>query len=333
MLSTLQPVFIWIVALALIFDFLNGVHGSSNIVGTMISSRAFSPEMALFITAVAEFSGPFLFGAAVARTIGSEIVQANVITLNILLASLIGSILWNIITWTIGIPSSSSHSLVGGLLGAAWVGAGIRSLLLPGLLKMVAALFAAPLLGFGISFLVTRLVYWLASNSSPHINVFFKQSQFFTALGLATSHGANDAQKTMGVIVLAMVISGILPEFSVPLWVVFVSAAGMALGTVLAGWQLIRTVGTKFYKIRPVHSFSAQLSSAVVLLSSSFFGWPVSATHIVSSAIVGSGSAERFGKIRWSVAGDMVTSWVLTIPASALFSATVYWLLTTFLLR
>ena len=329
----MPPVFIVIVVLALVFDFLNGVHGSSNIVGTMISSRAFSPGVALWITAAAEFTGPFLFGAAVAHTIGSEIVQANVITLNILLASLIGSILWNIITWSNGIPSSSSHSLVGGLIGAAWVGAGISSLLVPGLIKMVAALFAAPFIGFGISFLLTRLVYMLASNSSPRINDFFKQSQLVTALVLATSHGANDAQKTMGVIVLAMVISGLLPVFSVPLWVLAISAAGMALGTLLAGWQLIRTVGTKFYKIRPVHSFSAQLSSAIVLLTSSVLGWPVSATHIVSSAIVGSGSAERFGKIRWSVAGDMVTSWILTIPASALFSAGVYWIMTTYLLH
>ena len=324
-------ILIGIVGLALVFDFLNGVHGSSNIVGTMISSRAFSPRMALFITALAEFTGPFLFGAAVAHTIGSEIVQANVITLDILLASLVGSILWNIITWSNGIPSSSSHSLVGGLIGAAWVGAGIRSLLLPGLLKMVAALFAAPFIGFGISFLVTRLVYALASNSTPRINEFFKHGQLFTSLVLAASHGANDAQKTMGVIVLAMVISGSLPVFSVPMWVIFVSAAGMALGTLLAGWQLIRTVGTKFYKIRPVHSFSAQLASALVLLGSSMFGWPVSATHIVSSAIVGSGSAERFGKIRWGVAGEMVTSWIITIPASAIFSAGVYWLLTNFL--
>jgi inorganic phosphate transporter, PiT family len=322
--------FILIVGLALVFDFLNGVHGSSNIVGTMITSRAFRPSVALMITAVAEFTGPFLYGVAVAHTIGSEIVQSNVITLDMLLAALISSILWNLLTWINGIPSSSSHSLVGGLIGAAWVGAGIQSLLMAGMIKIVAALFAAPLIGFGLSFLLTRLVYILAANSTPRINQFFKQAQLITALVLATTHGANDAQKTMGIIVLAMVISGMLPAFTVPLWVVIISAAGMALGTLLAGWHLIRVVGTKFYKIRPVHSFSAQLSSAIVLVASSMLGWPVSATHIVSSAIVGSGSSERLGKIHWGVAGEIVTSWILTIPASIILSAGIYWLIANY---
>ena len=324
----MPPALICVVSLALIFDFLNGVHGSSNIVGTMISSRAFRPQVALWITAAAEFTGPFLFGVAVARTIGSEIVQSNVLTLNILLACLVGSIIWNLLTWFLGLPSSSSHGLVGGLIGAAWVGAGLNSLLLPGLIKTFAALFAAPLLGFGLGFLLTRIIYFLAAYTSPRINGFFKNGQIATALILATSHGANDAQKTMGVIVLALVISDRLSGFNVPLWVITISAAGMALGTLLAGWRLIRTVGTKFYKIRPVHSFSAQLTSAVVLLGSSLLGWPVSATHVVSSAIIGVGSSERLGKIRWGVASEIVVAWVLTIPASALLSAGAYWLIT-----
>ena len=327
----MQPAFIIVIILSLIFDFLNAVHGSSNIVGTMISSRAFRPSVALWITAAAEFTGPFIFGVAVARTIGSEIVQTNVITLEILLACLLGSILWSLMTWFLGIPSSSSHGLVGGMIGSVWAGAGISALRAAGLLKILMALFSAPIIGFGLGFLLTRIIFFLAANSTPHINQFFKQGQFITALILATSHGANDAQKTMGIIVLALVISGYLPGFTVPLWVVALSAAGMGLGTLLAGWRLIRTVGTKFYKIRPVHGFASQLSAAVVLLGSSYLGWPVSATHVVSSAIVGVGSSERLGKVRWGVASEIVVAWLLTIPASALISAGAYWLITTYL--
>ena len=316
-----------IIALALVFDFLNGVHGSSNIVATMITSRAFRPWVALGITAVAEFLGPFLFGTAVARTIGSQIVQSNVITEKILLACLISAIIWNLLTWYLGIPSSSSHGLIGGLVGATIISVGTAPLQINGLIKIVEALFAAPLIGFGLGFTLTRHIYFLVRNASPHVNEFFKSSQIITALTLAISHGANDGQKAVGVIVLTLVISGTLSGFSVPSWVVIVSAAGMALGTLLAGWRLIRTVGGKFYKIRPLHGFSAQLTSSFVLLGSSLIGWPVSATHVISSAIIGVGSAERFGKVRWGVAGEILMAWLLTIPATAVLSAMIYWLL------
>ncbi|SRR5581483_1569650 len=316
-----------VVALALVFDLLNGVHGSSNIVGTMISSRAFRPWAALLTTVVAELVGPFIFGAAVARTIGSEIVRADVITIRSLIACLIGAIIWSLLTWFLGIPSSPSHGLIGGLIGAAWVGAGIVSLRVGGLIKVFAALFAAPLIGFGLGFILTRLIYFLAAGASPRINEFFKRGQFITALVLAISQGANDAQKAVGIIVLAMVITGVMPGFDVPLWITAISAVGLALGTVLAGWRLIRTVGGKFYKIRPVHSFSAQLTSALILFGSSLGGWPVSVTHVTSSAVIGVGSSERLGKVRWGVAGEILTAWILTIPASALLSAGVYGLI------
>lgn len=319
--------FIFVIFLALVFDFLNAVHGSSNIVATMISSHAFRPWTALGITAAAEFLGPFLFGVAVARTIGSEIVQSNVITLPMLIACLVGTIAWSMLTWFLGIPSSPSYALVGGLIGTALIGVGPGSLHLAGVLKALAALFTAPLIGFGIGFVLTRIIYFLASGSSPRVNEFFKRGQFATAVALAVSHGANDAQKAMGVIVLALVIGGFLPGFNVPFWVVLISALGMALGTLLAGWRLIRTIGGKFYKIRPVHSFSAQLTSTLVLLGSSLIGWPVSATQVISSALIGVGSSERFGKVRWGVAGEILIVWILTIPASALLSAGVYWLL------
>lgn len=319
-------VFIFVISLALIFDFLNAVHGSSNIVATMISSGAFRPWAALAITAMAEFLGPFLFGVAVARTIGS-VVQPNVITLSMLIACLLGTIAWSLLTWFLGIPSSPSHALIGGLMGTALVGVGAGSLQLNGVTKALIGLFAAPVIGFGIGFILTRVIYFLASGASPHINEVFKRGQFLTGVALAVSHGANDAQKAMGIIVLALVIGGFVPGFNVPFWVMLISAAGMGLGTALAGWRLIRTIGGKFYKIRPVHSFSAQLASTLVLLGSSLIGWPVSATQVISSALIGVGASERFGKVRWGVAGDILTAWILTIPASALLSAGIYWLL------
>lgn len=323
----MPPQVILVISLALIFDFLNGVHGSSNILATMISSRAFRPWAALTLTALAEFVGPFIFGLAVARTIGSEVFKANSIDLHVLIAALIGAILWNLMTWFLHLPSSSSQGLIGGLLGAVLVSAGMGAVKAGGLIKVFAALFAAPLIGFGLGFIFTRLLYYLVKGASPRINEFFKHSQLITALGLALSHGANDAQKAMGIIVLSMVIGGVLPDFHVPFWVVAICAAGMALGTSLSGWRFIRRLGGRFYKIRPVHSFSAQASSAIVILFSSLAGWPVSTTQVASSAIIGVGSSERLGKVRWGAAGEILIAWLLTIPATGLISAGICWLM------
>ncbi|HSL47351.1 MAG TPA: inorganic phosphate transporter [Anaerolineales bacterium] len=313
-----------VIILALIFDFLNGMRDASNIVATMISSRAFGPRTALGITAVAEFLGPFLFGVTVARTIGDEIAQSDVLTLNVIAAALVGAIVWNIITWYFGIPGSSSHALIGGMVGAVLMGVGIGALKFAGLYKVLIALFTSPVVGFIIGFMVTRLIYILVAHASPKINEFFKNGQLVTALAMAFSHGTNDAQKTMGIITLSLVIGGVIPVFQVPFWVVAVSAAAIALGTSMAGWRLIRTLGGKFYKIRPLHSFSTQLSSAGVILAASFFGVPVSTSQVVSSAIIGVGSAERASKVRWSVAEDIMTAWLITIPASGLIAAGVY---------
>lgn len=319
---------ILVIALALLFDFLNGVHDSSNIVATMISSRAFSPRAALTMTAIAEFAGPFLFGVAVARTIGDEVAQSGALTLHVLTACLISAILWNLLTWFLGLPSSSSHALIGGLVGAVAMGAGFGAIKLAGLEKVLIALFASPLVGFIFGFILMRVIYFLVRGATPGINEFFKRAQFVTAIGMAFSHGTNDAQKTMGIITLSLVIGGVLPSFRVPLWVVAASAGAIALGTSVGGWRLIRTLGGKFYKIRPVHSFTSQMTSGIVILAASLFGGPVSTTQVVSSSIIGVGSAERLGKVRWSVAGDIVTAWIVTIPATALVSAGIYWLLT-----
>jgi PiT family inorganic phosphate transporter len=322
-----SPTLIALIGLALIFDFLNGIHDSSNIVATMISSRAFNPRTALGLAALAEFSAPFLFGVAVAKTIGADIVEPATISITVILAALIAAIAWNLLTWWLGIPSSSSHALIGGILGAVIVGAGLDAIQLAGIEKVLLALFLSPLIGLLGGYLFTKLVYFLASGASPRINWFFKRSQIISALALAFSHGTNDAQKTMGVITLGLVSSGVLPAFNVPLWVVAASAGAIAMGTALGGWRLIRTLGGKFYKIQPVHGFSAQTTSALVILSASLLGGPVSTTHVVSTAIMGVGAADRINKVRWGVAGEILVAWLVTIPATALLAAGVYWVL------
>lgn len=326
----MSPELILVIILAVMFDFLNGVHDSSNIVATMIASRAFRPQTALMLTAAANFLGPFLFGVAVATTIGDEVAQSAALNLDVIIACLIGAILWNLLTWFFGIPSSSSHALIGGMVGAVIAGAGFGAIKLQGLEKVLIALFTSPLIGFVFGFVITRLIYFLAQNATPQINWFFRNGQLVTALGMAFSHGTNDAQKTMGIITLSLVIGGYISEFQVPFWVIAVSAGAIGLGTALGGWRLIRTLGGKFYKIRPVHAFSTQLTSGIVILAASMFGLPVSTSQVVSSAIVGVGSSERLGKVRWSVAQEIVMAWFITIPASGLFSAGIYWLLVRF---
>ena len=322
-----MTIIIILVILALAFDLLNGIHDSSNIVATMISSRAFSPQIALGITAICEFSGPFIFGVAVAKTIGSEIITADAISLEVLIAALSGAILWNVLTWFLGIPSSSSHAIVGGLLGAVLVGAGAQAVQLQGIGKVLIALFTSPIIGLVFGFVITKLVYVLIARASLGINTVFKRGQIVTAMALALSHGANDAQKSMGIITLALVIGGYLQSFEVPLWVVFACSFMIALGTSLGGWRLIRTLGGKFYKIRPIDGFSAQMASAIVILGNSLLGGPVSTTQVVSSAIMGVGAAERVNKVRWGVATEILIAWFLTIPATGLVSAGIYLLI------
>ncbi|HNO30717.1 MAG TPA: inorganic phosphate transporter [Anaerolineales bacterium] len=306
------------------------MRDSSSIVATMISSRAFPPRAALTMTALVEFVGPFVFGVTVAKTVGGDIVASSALSLQALTVGLVGAILWNLITWQFGIPSSSSHALIGGLIGATVISSGWSAIKVSGLYKVLIALFASPLVGFFVGFVVLRIIYYLARHSSPHINNFFKRGQLLTAMVLAFSHGTNDTQKTIGIIVLSLIIGGYLPEFSVPLWVIVVSAGAMSLGTSFGGWKLIRTLGSRFYKIQPVHGFATQLTSGLVILTASLTGLPVSTSQVVSSAIIGVGASERFGKVRWGVAGDILTAWVITIPISALFSAGIYSLLVYF---
>jgi PiT family inorganic phosphate transporter len=323
----MTPLLITVIILALIFDFLNGIHDSSNVVATMISSRALSPRVALGMTAVANFIGPFIFGVAVAETIGHEVVVSEAINILVILAALASAILWNLLTWYLGFPSSSSHALVGGIVGAVAVGAGWEAILLPGLGKILIALFASPILGLIFGYLILRLLFLLCWNASPRVNSVFKRSQIITSLALALSHGTNDAQKTMGIITLALVTGGYLKVFAVPIWVIIICAGMIAFGTAVGGWKLIRTLGGKFYRIRPIDGFASQLASAIVILSASLVGGPVSTTQVVSSAIMGVGAAERKNKVRWGVAQEIAMAWVLTIPATALVAAGLYWIL------
>jgi inorganic phosphate transporter, PiT family len=327
----MAPLVIAIIILSLIFDFLNGIHDSSNIVATMITSRAFSPRVALGLTALANFCGPFIFGVAVAETIGHELVASESINEVVILAALSSAILWNLLTWYLGFPSSSSHALIGGMIGAVVIGAGWRSIMIPGLTKILVTLLTSPLIGLIVGYLILKGLILLSWNASPGVNAIFKRSQVVTALALALSHGTNDAQKTMGIITLALVTGGILKAFAVPIWVVGICAGMIALGTAVGGWKLIRTLGGKFYRIKPIDGFASQFASAFVILGASLIGGPVSTTQVVSSSIMGVGAAERMNKVRWGVAQEIAIAWVLTIPATALVAAGLYWILSLFI--
>jgi PiT family inorganic phosphate transporter len=327
----MTPVLIAVIIIGAAFDLLNGIHDSSNVVATMISSRAFTPRVALGVTAVAEFSGPFIFGVAVADTIGNGIVDSHLITTQVILAALISAILWDLLTWYLGFPSSSSHALIGGILGAVVMAAGWHAIQSPGLIKVLISLFSSPIIGFLVGFILIRIILYFSWKATPRINSFFKRSQIVTGITLALSHGANDAQKTMGVITLALVTSGYLTVFAVPRWVVFLCASMIAIGTSIGGWRLIRTLGGKIYKIRPVDGFASQLSSAVVILGNSLLGGPVSTTQVVSSAIMGVGAGERANKVRWGVAQEIAMAWLFTIPATALAAAGVFWVVSQFI--
>ena len=322
--------FPYLLGLALAFDFLNGFHDSSNIVATVISSRALPPRLALIIAAIAEFSGPFIFGVAVAKTVGDDLLHTETLTVEVILAALIASVIWNLITWRLGIPSSSSHALVGGLLGAGIIADGLAVVQIAGLTKILIALLISPVLGLLMGFLVMHLTMLLAHNATPKISTLFKRLQLGTLIGLALSHGTNDAQKTMGVLTLGLLLEGRIPSFEVPVWVIAASAGAIALGTSFGGWRLIRTLGGRIYRIRPVHGFASQISGAAVILGAAMLGGPVSTTQVMSSAIMGVGAAERVNKVRWGILKDMLIAWLLTIPLTAAVAGLAYWLITTF---
>jgi PiT family inorganic phosphate transporter len=289
-----------------------------------------SPRAALTMSALTNFAGPFLFGVAVATTIGEEVLAEEAVTIPVAMAALGSAIIWNLLTWWLGLPSSSSHALIGGFVGAAIAGYGWSAVLPEGMVKVIIGLFISPFLGLGLGWLVMRWVLAIGKVLSPRANVFFLRSQWLTTLALGLSHGTNDAQKTMGILAMGLVAFGVLPTFYVPTWVIFLSASAMALGTALGGWRLIRTMGAGFFRVRSTHAFSSQVASFSVIMGAALWGAPVSTTQVISSSIVGAGSAERINKVRWTVAQQIVMAWLLTIPSTGLLGAGLFWFFSLF---
>ena len=323
-----------VIILAVAFDYINGFHDTANAIATSVSTRALRPSHAILMSATANFVGA-LTGTAVAKTIASGIATtpAGDEGQIVVAAALIGAITWNLITWRLGIPSSSSHALIGGLIGAAIAASGVSSLNGPGIMeKVILPLVASPILGVVVGFGLMVLLLNVFRRAHPkRINDRFRRQQVISAAYMAFSHGSNDAQKTMGIITLALVTGGILAEPVVPLWVILVAATAISLGTAAGGWRIIKTMGQRVVKLDPVHGFAAETTAATIILGASTFGMPVSTTHVISSAIIGVGASDRFSAVRWGVAGNIVTAWVLTIPASGAV-AWLSWEILSFLL-
>ena len=317
-----------VLALAVLFDYINGFHDTANSIATSVSTRALTPAWAIAMSATANFVGA-LSGTEVAKTVGAGLIQTEVESQTVVAAALIGAITWNLITWRLGIPSSSSHALIGGLLGAALISAGIGSWQIDGVTgKVLLPLVGSPLVGFTVGLLLMALLFNLFRRAHPmRLNAVFRRLQVLSAAYMAFSHGSNDAQKTMGIMTLALVTAGIQSDFEVPLWVILVAASAISLGTAAGGWRIIKTMGTKVVKLDPVHGFAAETTAASVIFAASHLGMPVSTTHVISSAIMGVGSSDRLKTIRWGVARSIVTAWILTIPSSGLTAAFAYLLL------
>lgn len=313
-----------ILVLALAYGYLNGVSGAASIVSTMISSRALGPRQALILTALGISAGPFLLGVGVATTIGTGLITPDATTTNVVITALLSTVIWTGFTQWLRIPSSTSQSLVGALIGAVWVGFGLQDILMPGLWKTLISLFLSPVLGLIVGFWLVRLSYFLSASTTPHINQWFKRGQVMVSFVMAVAFGANDGQKVMGMVILGLIATGFMNNFAVPLWVILFSTAAISLGVFLGGWRLIHTLGAKFYKIRPIHGFGAQIASGAVILGAAVLGGPVSSSQVVTSAIVGAGSADRIQKVRWGVVQQILIGWILTLPFSVLLGAVIY---------
>jgi PiT family inorganic phosphate transporter len=313
--------------LTLLHAFFNGLNNSGALVAAPISTRALPPRLALAIALIGEFAGPFVFGVAVAATIGRDFLQISVVTIEVLIATASSVITWNIVTWFFGVPSSSSHALAGGLIGASWAAAGSGIFKLQGLLKILGGLLLGPFIGLLGGFLVLKLVLLLVRGAPPSVNGVFRRFQALTTLALAMGHGTNDGQKSMGLITLGLVVLHAQSDFEVPQWVTFLVACAMALGVASGGYRIIRTLGAKIYRIRPVHGISSQAASASIIVASSLLGLPVSSAQVIGTSIMGVGSAERLSAVRWGVAGQVVGAWLITIPVAALLAALFFSLL------
>jgi PiT family inorganic phosphate transporter len=313
-----------ILALALVYGYLDGLHGSAVVVATMVSTRALSPRRALVLAALGISVGPFLLGVAVANTLGGPLAGAHDAALHIVPAALLGAILWSSICLWLKIPSSITQALIGGMVGAAWVAFGTRVVEMPAIATTLIALLLSPILGLLFGFVVLRLSYWLCTFASPRANHWLNRGQVLASLLLAVSFGANDGQKMMGIVTLGLMASGFLNAFSIPVWVIVFSAGAIGLGSIVGGQRVLRTLSGKFYKIRPIHGFSAQLASSAVIFSAALLGGPVSASQVITSAIVGAGSGDRVRQVRWKIVQQIVWGWVFTVPFSVIVGALIY---------
>jgi PiT family inorganic phosphate transporter len=323
----MNSILLWIVVIvALAFDFTNGFHDTANAVATSVSTRALSPRTAVFVAAIANLAGAFVT-TAVAKTVGKGIIDTGLATEKTVLAALLGAIAWNLLTWWLGLPSSSSHALIGGLVGAALVQSGSKGVEWNGLAhKVVIPALASPALGFLGAFALLLLIYWVFVWITPGLaNRGFRFGQLASGTWVAFTHGANDAQKTMGVIALALYENGRIDHFYIPYWVIVAAGLAIGLGTYAGGWRIMRTLGQRIFSMEPASGFAAQVSGGTVIYLATHFGYPVSTTHVVSGSVMGAGATKRLSAVRWGVAGTIVFAWVLTIPAAALVAAALYW--------
>jgi PiT family inorganic phosphate transporter len=319
------PILGAVIVLAVIFDFINGFHDTANAIATSVSTRALKPQFAIVMSAAANFIGA-LTGTAVAATIAGGLVDPNVESQVVVVAALLGAIIWNLITWWQGIPSSSSHALIGGLLGSTAVAAGVGSWNVGGVAeKVIVPLVSSPILGFLLGFGLMVILLNVFRRAHPaRMNDRFRRLQVLSAAYMAFSHGSNDAQKTMGIITLSLVAAGLTTDIHPPIWVILLAATAMSLGTAVGGWRIIRTMGTRVVKLDPVHGFAAETAAASIIFGASHLGMPVSTTHVISSGIMGVGSTGRLSAVRWGVARSIVVAWVLTLPAAGIAAAISY---------
>ncbi|MEO7156280.1 MAG: inorganic phosphate transporter [Vicinamibacterales bacterium] len=317
-----------VVVVALVFDYINGFHDAANSIATVVSTRVLSPGQAVLWAAFFNFAAAFIFGTAVAKTVGSGMIDITVVTSSVILAGLIGAIVWDLITWYYGLPTSSSHALIGAYAGAAISKAGVVALIPGGWSKTLMFIVLAPLIGFALGFVFMVAIMWIMRPFAPsRVDRYFRKLQLLSAAMYSLGHGANDAQKTMGIIAGALFAGGFIKTFEIPFWVEMAAYSAISAGTLSGGWRIIHTMGSKITKLQPVGGFAAETAGAVSLFTATALGVPVSTTHTITGAIIGVGSVRRLSAVRWGIAGQIVWAWVLTIPISAAIAAGVYFIL------
>jgi len=309
---------------ALVFDFLNGFHDAANSIATVVGTRVMRPLQAVALAAVANFAGPFLFGVAVATTIGKGIIDPNFVTLNIIIGALAGAIIWDIITWLLGLPTSSSHALVGGIIGAGIAGAGTQAIIFGGLQKVVTGIVISPVVGLVVAFLLATLLITVFAKRNPSsVNSVFGRLQLVSSTYFSLTHGANDGQKTMGIIALILLTQGVITKFEIPYYVIIMAAIAISVGTFFGGWRIVKTMAVKITQLKPYQGFAAETGGATILAILAWLGIPASTTHAISGAIMGVGAVKRVSAVRWGIGKRIVWAWIITIPASAAIAAVI----------